>query len=474
MPKVDRASQLQKQSAKAFKKLAPDAKEDIMNGPTQKQAAKAAQEAAEDERLKAAKAKKNGKAAAGMAGQSAFAKASLMADDSSDEDDSGNEVVQSAPAKTAKKEPSEPLSPAAAKKQKKVDKRSELEILDAERRDARKKRIMGRLLRLFVVGYFLPDRSEKNGAPKKTPDSGKPKKNKAQTNGVEKDSIFKKVDLLGGPFLMLALTVALFGVRVLEEGYTPMNLEDQVNFYEELGLQTDATIPQVRKAYKGLAVKWHPDKNPNCEACVTKFAKISKAYETLSDPEKKKAFDARKGAKGTLVAAHSTELAAENFEVRVSRSNENWIVQVYDPSDEACGRFHPVWEDVSASKKNSAVRFGRIDVTRSGRGLSFLPQRIMVTPTIFRFARGLIPELYESGFDEEDGGSGRFNRFIADTFPAEPRLERVGEVQSFWARRDRPRLLVGASRKEGMKLGLRRVAHVWAEFFDIALPTSPT
>lgn len=64
------------------------------------------------------------------------------------------------------------------------------------------------------------------------------------------------------------------------------------DYYEVLGLTKGATQVDIKKAYKKLAVKWHPDKNPNNkEEAVQKFREITEAYENLSDPEKRKIYD---------------------------------------------------------------------------------------------------------------------------------------------------------------------------------------
>ncbi|CAE7321263.1 dnaJ [Symbiodinium pilosum] len=55
-----------------------------------------------------------------------------------------------------------------------------------------------------------------------------------------------------------------------------------------MGLTKGVDQMEIRKAYKALALKYHPDKNPDCVECAEKFGKISKAYDTLSNPEARK------------------------------------------------------------------------------------------------------------------------------------------------------------------------------------------
>lgn len=56
-------------------------------------------------------------------------------------------------------------------------------------------------------------------------------------------------------------------------------------------MKKDATTSQIKKAYRKLAVKYHPDKNPDNEEAVVKFHDINEAYEVLQDDEKRKIFD---------------------------------------------------------------------------------------------------------------------------------------------------------------------------------------
>jgi len=63
------------------------------------------------------------------------------------------------------------------------------------------------------------------------------------------------------------------------------------DYYKLLGLEKRATAEDIKKAYRKLALKWHPDKNPNNKAAEEKFKKISEAYAVLSDPKKREEYD---------------------------------------------------------------------------------------------------------------------------------------------------------------------------------------
>jgi curved DNA-binding protein len=64
-----------------------------------------------------------------------------------------------------------------------------------------------------------------------------------------------------------------------------------IDYYEILGINKNATEEDIKKAYRKLARKLHPDVNPNDKSAHEKFQKINEANEVLSDPEKRKKYD---------------------------------------------------------------------------------------------------------------------------------------------------------------------------------------
>ncbi|MCL2861883.1 MAG: molecular chaperone DnaJ [Firmicutes bacterium] len=67
--------------------------------------------------------------------------------------------------------------------------------------------------------------------------------------------------------------------------------------YDTLGIKKGASEDEIRNAYRSLAKKYHPDLNQGNEAAANKFKEVNEAYETLSDPQKKAAYD-REGQGG--------------------------------------------------------------------------------------------------------------------------------------------------------------------------------
>ena len=63
------------------------------------------------------------------------------------------------------------------------------------------------------------------------------------------------------------------------------------DYYEVLGVGKNATEDEIKKAYRKLAIKYHPDRNPDDAKAEEKFKEAAEAYDVLHDPQKRQAYD---------------------------------------------------------------------------------------------------------------------------------------------------------------------------------------
>ncbi len=68
------------------------------------------------------------------------------------------------------------------------------------------------------------------------------------------------------------------------------------DYYKTLGVDKKATPEEIKKAYRKLARKYHPDTNPGDKDAEARFKEISQAHDVLGDPEKRKQYDSGSGA----------------------------------------------------------------------------------------------------------------------------------------------------------------------------------
>ena len=63
------------------------------------------------------------------------------------------------------------------------------------------------------------------------------------------------------------------------------------DYYEVLGIQRNASDPDIKAAFRKAAMKHHPDRNPGDNDCVHRFKEVNEAYEVLKDADKRAAYD---------------------------------------------------------------------------------------------------------------------------------------------------------------------------------------
>src|SRR5438309_11731989 len=63
------------------------------------------------------------------------------------------------------------------------------------------------------------------------------------------------------------------------------------DYYEVLGINKNSSEQEIKKAYRQMALKYHPDKNPSNKEAEDKFKEAAEAYEVLSDSQKKAKYD---------------------------------------------------------------------------------------------------------------------------------------------------------------------------------------
>ncbi|HRO76578.1 MAG TPA: DnaJ domain-containing protein, partial [Crocinitomicaceae bacterium] len=68
-------------------------------------------------------------------------------------------------------------------------------------------------------------------------------------------------------------------------------MAEKRDYYDVLGVAKNASEADIKKAYRKMAIKYHPDKNPNDKAAEEKFKEAAEAYEILSDAQKRSRYD---------------------------------------------------------------------------------------------------------------------------------------------------------------------------------------
>ncbi|XP_040574574.1 dnaJ homolog subfamily C member 10 [Lepeophtheirus salmonis] len=194
------------------------------------------------------------------------------------------------------------------------------------------------------------------------------------------------------------------------------------DYYEILGVEKDADNKAIRKAFKKLALKHHPDKNPNDDEAHALFVKFNKAYETLKDTDKRKRYDLfgeeeddQKGGGGRgswksyeyyddFGLYDNDELVItldfNDFRRSVSDTYDYWFINFYNPQCVHCREIAPAWRRLS-KKLDGVIRIGAVNCQDSPMLCN--SEGIRGFPTLkFYDAHGENQKYYDNALQEDD------------------------------------------------------------------------
>eukprot|EP00811_Abedinium_folium_P010602 NODE_1980_length_2319_cov_6.305657.p1 GENE.NODE_1980_length_2319_cov_6.305657~~NODE_1980_length_2319_cov_6.305657.p1 ORF type:complete len:722 (-),score=250.75 NODE_1980_length_2319_cov_6.305657:153-2234(-) len=353
-------------------------------------------------------------------------------------------------------------------------------------REERMQRIIHRARRMLLFGIIMDFMQSSGGGEKKDEKKRVSKASKSPKASAERpglvEQVKKIVDSYSGLLMVLFFTLLMFGVRLGEDTYLPSNIDESgPNFYDVMGVPRDSSAFDIKRAYKKLAVVWHPDKNPNCTKCEQRFAEISAAYAVLGDDEKREKYNQKRKSKerATKSSGASTVLTDESFAPLVLSSSDIWFLHVYDREDSDF--FEPVWIEMS-EKLREVARFGSLEHESHKIAAEMLPQRIVVSPIIFAYNNGRMTGSYvPSGRERGNDAQKLFNRFVEEQMPQVkqfPNSDSTGALKVWWEQDgERPKVLVLYGLRATMKGGfaspgwmrVRGRAHFWGETIDFAV-----
>ncbi|XP_045152176.1 dnaJ homolog subfamily C member 10 [Echinops telfairi] len=206
---------------------------------------------------------------------------------------------------------------------------------------------------------------------------------------------------------------------VLVVVYMAILVGSDQDFYSLLGISKTASSREIRQAFKKLALKLHPDKNPNNPNAHGEFLKINRAYEVLKDEDLRKKYD-RYGEKGLADNQGRSQYESWNyyhydfgiydddpeiitlerreFDAAVN-SGELWFVNFYSPGCSHCHDLAPTWRDF-AKEVDGLLRIGAVNCG-DDRALCQM-KGVNSYPSLFIFRSGMTAVRYHGDRSKED------------------------------------------------------------------------
>ncbi len=133
------------------------------------------------------------------------------------------------------------------------------------------------------------------------------------------------------------------------------------NLYDILGVQQNAADAEIKKAFRALSKKYHPDVNPGNKKAEEKFRAVSEAYAILQDPQKRKEYD--KKLEGEKQSAYHK--AANNKDIYSTEKGTGFDFNNMDEQFARFFGFHPKSTDVNSEQfqRTEKTKTNPIDMT---------------------------------------------------------------------------------------------------------------
>ncbi|MEP7168311.1 MAG: J domain-containing protein [Bacteroidota bacterium] len=146
---------------------------------------------------------------------------------------------------------------------------------------------------------------------------------------------------------------------------------DYKDYYKILGVNKNASADEIKKAYRKLAVKYHPDKNPNNKQAEEKFKEMNEANEVLSDPEKRKKYDTlgENYKKYERTGGKPNDFDWSQFTQQQSRGSKNYESET--EFEFGSTGFSDFFEQFFGGSFGKSAGSGRSNVGRASRGADY-------------------------------------------------------------------------------------------------------
>ena len=224
------------------------------------------------------------------------------------------------------------------------------------------------------------------------------------------------------------------------------------DYYKVLGVEKGASSTEIKQAYKKLAIRFHPDRNPDDDRAAEKMAKLNEAYAVLSNPEKRSSYDGLRdrfgdGAAGHFRQNHSYEdiLRESDIEKIFQEIADNFGIRGFNELFKAGNRhggffmFGTFGGGMPFRKKGGHGRLGGRHRTMGGNLL-----------------QGVAGTLLKNVFSQAVGRVGT-GRDIFDTITLSPDHARAGGPYAYYHRQKDKKLIVKIppNIQEGRKIRLK-------------------